>query len=141
MENQTSARPIEVETKLSGRTQVLALDYKIAALLCYAPIPFVCLIAPIVWLATEPKNNKQLRFHAVQALGIFVAALIFGVVNSVLTSVLVGILGVGILWLVGPAQGLISLAFLGLMIYAMYQIWNDKPFKLPVLGDIAEKNA
>lgn len=131
----------QVIEQLSGRTNVMSLDYKVAALLCYAPIPLLCLIAPIVFLKTEPKSNKLVRFHAVQSLAIAVSSIAIGVANGVLMSLLVSVFGFGILAIATPASSLISLGFLGLMIYGMYCIWTEKEFKLPVLGDIAEKNS
>jgi hypothetical protein len=54
----------------TGQTKVLNLNYNTAALLCY--IPTCCclinLIPCIIWLASEPRENKFLRFHALQGL-------------------------------------------------------------------------
>src|SRR5260370_41063672 len=56
-----------------GKTQVLGLDYKIAGMLCYLPPCLCCIdvIFSILWIATEPKENRFVRFHALKALFIF----------------------------------------------------------------------
>src|SRR5205085_1349071 len=47
--------------------------YNIAALLCYLPTCLCCvnLVPCVLWLATEPKENRFLRFHALQGLILF----------------------------------------------------------------------
>lgn len=47
-----------------GKTKVLNMDQNVGALLCYLPICCINLIFAIIWLATEPRENKFLRFHA-----------------------------------------------------------------------------
>lgn len=147
MNNPHSAKAMEQEqiseqnTVLSGRTQVMALDYKLASILCYTPILLISIVAPIVWLKTEPKANKQLRFHAIQGLAISLTAIGIGVLNGILMGVLVSILGLGVINLWALGSNLLSLAFLAAMVYGIYCVATNKPFKLPVLGDIAEKNA
>ena len=53
---------------VSGKTQTLGLDYNVAAGLCYIPLCLINPIVPIIWIVTEPKSNKFVRFHAFQAL-------------------------------------------------------------------------
>jgi uncharacterized membrane protein len=129
------------EVLTPGRTVKGNLDYKIASMLCYTPVFLISLIAPIVWLATEPQSNKLLRFHSIQGLLLFAAAVVLNILNSMVFGTLIGILG-GAAWhLLTFLSSAIGLAFLGLSIYGMYQTYQGNDFRLPVLGDIAQKNA
>ena len=124
----------------TGKTQVLGLDYNIAAMLAYLPICCVSLICSIIWIASEPKENKFLRFHALQSL------LLSG------ASVAVYI----VLWIVGAVAGRIFFAFglfvllveialaavfLILFIMGAVKGYQGQMWKMPVIGDIAEKNS
>jgi uncharacterized membrane protein len=64
----------------------LGLKSNKAATLAYTPIFPINLIAPAVWLITEPKNNHFVRFHSTQSLvlgvGYFVVAMTLGVVSA-----------------------------------------------------------
>src|SRR2546423_14232566 len=66
-----------------NKTKTLGFKYNVAALLCYLPTCLCCLnvIFGIIWLATEPKENRFVRFHAMQGL------LLFGV-NFVVSIIL-----------------------------------------------------
>lgn len=126
-----------------GKTKVLGLDYSVAGLLCYLPVCCVNLITSIIWLATEPKENRILRFHALQSL------LLTGVV--IVIWVIFMFLGVGmafspdavnvggslLLFLVRLVIGVILLI---LHIIGMVKAYQLQMWKIPVLGDIAEKN-
>lgn len=126
----------------SGRTQTLGLDYNVAALLCYLPLPPLNLAAALLWLISEPKANLFVRFHAIQSLmylGIFVALnIVVGFIGSLggipvigwLFAVISGILwfGVSAIWLVGSVLLIIKAK-------------DREMYKLPYLGDLAEQYA
>jgi uncharacterized membrane protein len=74
------------------------------------------------------KKNRFVRFHALQSLLFGVAALIIGLIFDYLPYVFfVGSL-LHLVWLIGA-------------IYAAVQAYNGKWFKLPVVGDMAYRNA
>lgn len=131
----------------TGKTKVLNLDYNVAGLLCYL-LPCLCLadlIFCILWLATEPKESRFVRFHAFQGL------LLFGV-NFVIW-IIFRFLGVGIAFGTGGVaqaggfglllllQMCVGVIMLVLYIICMIKAYQNQMFKLPVIGDIAEKNA
>ena len=93
----------------------------LAALLCY--IPFIALIAAIVFLIIE-KENKFVRFHALQS--IFLSAVLF--ILSIIPFV--NLLMVVIL----PLS-------LTLYIILMIKSYQGEKMKLPGVGDLAEKHA
>ncbi len=133
----------------SGKTQMMQLDYKVAGLLCYLPVCCIQVIAPILWLATEPKENRFLRFHSIQSL------LLFGVtvVVTIILWVLQGFLSVAssatnsggiacgggliilLLWSV------VGIGLLVLYIMGMVKAYQNQMWKMPVIGNIAEKNS
>ncbi|MDO8519603.1 MAG: DUF4870 domain-containing protein [Deltaproteobacteria bacterium] len=107
----------------------------VASLLCY-----VCtFITGIVFLVIE-KDNRDVRFHAWQAI-IFGAAAV-GV--QVLLSILGAILGTiasflgAIFAILSP---LIWLAFFIFWIIAMIKAYQGEKYKLPIVGEYAEKQA
>jgi uncharacterized membrane protein len=100
------------------------LEPNIAGLLCYVIAPFT----GIVFLVIE-KESRFVRFHAMQST-------IFGVAWFVLNLILNFIPFIG--WLVSLV---IMLAGLALWILLMLKAYQGEMYKLPVIGDIAEKQA
>lgn len=78
------------------------------------------------------KKNRFVRFHAFQALAWGIALVVAGIVLDVLDNFFFafGLIGnlLYLVWLVGA-------------IYSAVQAYNGKWFKLPVVGDMAYKNA
>jgi uncharacterized membrane protein len=126
-----------------GKTQTLGLDYNVAALLCYLPVCSINIIFSIIWLVTEPKQNRFVRFHALQGLLLAGAAIVLYIVIQVLAGVMVAaspFRGAG--WsIIALLQGAIGLGVLALSIIGMIKAYNNEMWKIPVLGDIAEKNS
>ena len=121
----------------SGKS-ALGLDANVAAGLAYLPVCGINLIMSIIILVTD-KTNKLARFHAFQSLlllgaGIvlyIVAALVIGVAAAANSSILI-MLG-SALWFV------VIIAIIGAMIFACIKAFMGQMFKLPVLGDMADK--
>ena len=105
-----------------GKTST-GLDPKVSGLLCY----LVGVVSGIVFFVLE-KENKFVRFHALQSIFSFVG---FFVINLVLAFVPV----------INIALPLVSLAELALWIILMVKAYQGEKFKLPVIGDMAEKQA
>jgi uncharacterized membrane protein len=114
------------------------LTDNIAGLLCYSPVG---LIADIIFLVAEPYNrNRFIRFHAFQSLFMAVAMIALVIVLMILGAVLAIIPVVG--WLIGL---LLWLAFtfgnLALWIMMMIKAYQMQTTKLPIIGDLAAKQA
>lgn len=120
----------------SGKT-ALGLDANVGAMLCYLPVCGISLIYSIIVLVME-KTNKMVRFHAFQSL-LLTAAYIVGVFALTIVGVVVsqvsGVLG----GLISLLPMLIVIAFLGLMIFGCIKAYQGQSFKLPVIGDMADK--
>jgi len=101
-----------------------------AAALCY----LLGLVTGIIFLVLEPYNkNKLIRFHAFQSIFLSVGVIIFWfAVGIVLVA-----LPFGFWWIFW----LIRLAFFILWLYILLQTYQGKKIVLPVIGDLAAKQA
>ena len=111
------------EKKNLGETSI-GMQPNLAGLLCY----FFGFITGLVFYFVE-KKNKFVRFHAMQSIVVFGS---FFVANLVL--LVLPVIGVVI-------GGLLSLLSLVLWVLLMIKAYQGEFFKLPIAGDIAEKNS
>lgn len=128
-----------------GSSPLGGMDPKIAAAISYI------WIVGVIFFILE-KENKFVRFHALQSI-------LFGVANSVIMFILAIVavvlslaFGIGGALVGGPLESLISLLvgliwllfwLLGLLmfaglIFAAYKAYQGQKFKLPIIGNIAE---
>lgn len=123
---------------MNGKT-ALGLDTNVGGMLTYLPLCGVSLIYSIIVLVTD-KTNKAVRFHAVQSLlltavyviGIIAVAMVGGILVAVTNS---GILGM----LVSLLYFAVIIGFLGLMIFGCIKAYQGSSYRLPVIGDMADK--
>jgi len=102
-----------------GKTST-GLQPNVAALLCYV----LGWITGLIFFLLE-KENKFVRFHALQSL------IIFGVIH--LASIIL------IFTIIGPVVlGMVSLA---LWIVLMITAYQGKKIKIPIVSDLAQKHA
>ncbi len=124
---------------MSGGKTALGLDTNVGALLCYLPVCLISLVYSIIVLVTE-KDNKFMRFHAFQSL---IISAIYIVVMVVLQVVGTGIAIATNSSILGLLFSLVTLvvvvAFLAAMIYGCIKGYQGQKFKLPIVGDMAEK--
>jgi uncharacterized membrane protein len=107
------------------------LSDNVAGMLSYLLIP------AIVFLVLEPYNKRRfIRFHAFQSIFLCLALFVLGIAMSILWHI--PFLGWLVLFLLWP---LISLAELILWIILLMKAYQGQMFKLPVVGDMAEKQA
>lgn len=99
------------------------LDPNVAAALSYA----LGWVTGLIFYLTEPEN-REVRFHAMQSIVVFGALSLICVLLQVIP--LLGILMV--VFLVIPVSAIIWL-------FLMFKAYNGEHFKLPIAGDIAEK--
>ena len=102
-----------------------------ASLVCY--IPFVGWIASLVILATKRfKHDRGVRFHAFQGLFLYIAWLLMDWVFDPI-FLLTG----ATRWFPRAAKLVILIGW----VVGLIKLSQDQPFRIPVLGDIAEKAA
>ena len=120
----------------------LGLDGNITALLCYL-IGIIGLI-----LAFIEKDNKFVRFHAWQSLLLGVGATVIAIVLAIVLAILGAVIAAvsqDMVPLVGILFGLVftvfGLAVFAAAVWAAIQGFQGNIFKLPVIGNFAEKMA
>ena len=104
------------------------LEENVAGALCYV----LGWITGIIFYIME-KENKTVRFHAVQSIIVFLPLMI---VVGILQVILLFIPFIG--WAISGLMGL--LVFI-LWLVLMFKAYQGEKFKLPIVGDIAEKHA
>lgn len=123
---------------MNGKT-ALGLDTNVGALLCYLPVCAISLIYSIIVIATD-KDNKTVRFHAFQSLILTVAYIVVVVVLSIVGGIVAGVTGSAILGsLFSLLTLVIALGFIIAMIIGCVKGYTGGSYKLPVIGDMAEK--
>jgi uncharacterized membrane protein len=114
----------------------MPMEENIAGMLAYFTI-----IPAIVFLVVEPFNrNRFVRFHSFQCLFAAVALVVIEVALVIVSAILhiipvVGFMVTAILW---PVWGLAVLCLWVLLVVKAYQ---HQMYKLPFVGDIAERQA
>jgi len=114
-------------------------DPKTASALSYV----LFFISGLYFFFTTEKENRFVRFHAMQSI-LFSAAwvVVFFVSNIIIISIssFFAVIGLSfMLKLVGVFSNLITLGLVATWIYSMYQAYQGHYWKLPIIGDMAEK--
>jgi uncharacterized membrane protein len=129
-----------------GEKSGVGLEPNIAAALSYI------WIVGLIFFFLE-KENSFIRFHAMQSilLGVlWTVAIILLVIVNVIIAVVFGVVAVAagdagpviglLIWLISVLVWLIvPLAYVALLIFTALKAYQGKTFKLPVIGNIAEK--
>lgn len=100
------------------------LDGNIAGLLSYA----LGLFTGILFLVLE-KDSRFVKFHAMQSILVSASLILINMISGFIPF---------IGWFLGLLVAPISFI---LWLFLMYQAYQGKFFKLPVIGDFAEKQA
>jgi len=99
-------------------------------------LAYVTFIPAIIFLVTAPYNQSRfVRFHSFQSIFLFVAVVAIQILLSIVTFVPFLIL------ITGPLHMLVALGALIVWIIVLLKANQGQMFKLPVIGDLAEKQA
>ena len=121
----------------SGKS-ALGLDANVAAGLAYIPVCLVGIIMSIIIIATD-KTNKLARFHAFQSLLLMALSIVLYIVATVVIGVAAAA-NSSILALLGSLlYFVVILGILGALIFACIKAFMGQIFKLPIIGDMADK--
>lgn len=124
-----------------NQASTFGLSPNVAALVSYIWIP----VTSIIVLATE-KQNRLVRFHAFQSLLMGLAMFAITILLSVLIGVLMLVAGA-----ISPYAGIvvsilsllvwlvIAVALLGVWILCLVKAYRGEKYKLPIVGNHAEK--
>ena len=135
--------PVQVSSQppaQAGKSST-GLDENIAALLSYV----FGWVSGLIFFLME-KDSRLVRFHAMQsillgaaAIVIFVVFWIVAVVSSLVVGYISGILG-GIVWIVMMlVGGALGIGIFVAAIISLIKAYQGQYFKLPVIGNYAEK--
>lgn len=103
------------------------MSENVASALCY----FGGVVTGIIFLILAPYNQSKLvRFHAFQSIFLFVGITALWIVSGIVLHFL--------FFFVAPILGLGGLV---IWLYMMYAAFNNNKVKLPIIGDLAEKQA
>jgi uncharacterized membrane protein len=92
-------------------------------------LAYITIIPAILFLVMEPySRNKNIKFHCFQCIGLFVASIACSIIMAV------PVLG----WIVGAVG---HLAVFVCWIMCVIKAFGGGRFKVPVIGDFAEKQA
>jgi len=133
---------------MGGGKTALGLDTGIGVLICYfgnlacgLPLGIVYSILVVV----QDQTNKVARFHAFQALFLLVLGIVLsipisiGVFAGIFVDAMIGLpLITGV---VGLISLVVTLAFLYFVVMAAIKGYNGEIYKIPVIGNFAEKYA
>ncbi len=112
-------------------TSAPGLTDNVAGMLAY-----ITIIPAIIFLVMEPyRRNRFIRFHSFQCIFLAVAVIAIHIALSMLAVVPF------LIFLTFPLHGLVSLAALVLIIFLALKANQGQMYKLPWIGDMAEKQA
>jgi len=121
--------PVNVQPAATG------LSSNVAAALAY----ILGFITGILFLVLEPhKHDRFVRFHAMQSILYSAAGIVFRIGWSILVSALMDVTAWAAMLLV-PVGLVISLGLFVFWIFLMYQAYNNREFRIPIIGAIAAK--
>jgi len=131
---------VQRRKNMESQKSAIGLDGNITAAIGY-PIGIIALILIFI-----EKDNKFVRFHAIQSilwgLAMTVVVFVIGILGTIIAlgaAAASSTLG----WIIGVIVTLLYLAWLlgalGGMIYAAVKAYGNQIFKLPVVGNFAEK--
>jgi uncharacterized membrane protein len=99
-------------------------------------LAYITIIPAIIFLVMEPYNkNRFVRFHSWQSVFFFVAVLAIQIALSIIAVVPF------MIFLTAPLHLLVFLAMIVLIVVLALKANGGQMYKLPVIGDLAEKQA
>jgi uncharacterized membrane protein len=101
-------------------------------------LAYITIIPAIIFLVVEPYNrNSYIRFHSWQCIFLAAAWIVIDVALTVFAKMFSFM---GVFWIFGLTP-LVSLAMFILWIMVLIKAFNGERYKLPIIGDLAEKQA
>src|ERR1700675_2233982 len=99
-------------------------------------LAYVTFIPAIIFLVVAPYNrNSYIRFHAWQSIFFNVACIVIDI--ALVIAGRLPFLG----WMTLLLWPLLGLAFLIIWIFLLIKAFNGERYRLPIIGDLAEKQA
>ena len=107
----------------------------LASALCYLLLP------AIIFLLVDPYNrNREVRFHAWQAIALAVALTVFNIAIAIIFSIFIAVTsGIGLV--IAPLLMLMHFGEVLLFIFVAVKAYGNQRIVLPLIGPFAEKQA
>lgn len=133
-ENSGATVPFPAQSSAGSQT----MDTNLVGALAY----FAGFITGIIFLVVDPyKNNSFVRFHAFQSIlfniawvGLWIVWMFVSIILSTITRGLFGLISL-------PVSLLFSFGGFAIWVFLMYQAYQQKLFKLPIVGKFAAQKA
>ena len=126
-----------------GKTSFMGLDSNVGAMLCYIANFLCCIgvILAIIFLVTE-KENRFVKFHAVQSLFLAGLQIVVGIVIGILGLILsLALNAFDMSWmawiLILGLRFILLIVFLILWIMGGIKAYGGQWYKLPIIGNFA----
>ena len=126
-----------------GKTSFMNLDSNVGAMLCYIANFLCCIgvILAIIFLVTE-KENRFVKFHAVQSLFLAGLQIVVGIVIGILGLILsLALNAFDMSWmawiLILGLRFILLIVFLILWIMGGIKAYGGQWYKLPIIGNFA----
>jgi len=130
-----AAKPPEVPAK-PGAESSTGMSANVAGLLCYV----ATWVTGIVFVVLE-KKSKFVKFHAWQSIMTFGILSVVQIVISILGSIALATFSLGLWGFVHVLNVILWVVIVGLWIALMLLAYSGKMWKLPWIGNWAEKQA
>jgi uncharacterized membrane protein len=99
-------------------------------------LAYITIIPAIIFLVVAPFNKiSYVRFHAWQSIFLFIAWIVIHIAMMFLS--MMPFFG----WFMWPLRMLVGLGLFILWIICLIKAFNGERFKIPFIGDLAEKQA
>ncbi len=120
-------------------TASAGMSNNVAGLLCY----ILGIITGIIFLVLEPyKNNRFVRFHAFQSIFFWVACCVIWMIWSwVIAGAFLSGGGLGSFGFLGLTFAFLRLLMFVCWIFLMVKAYGNEEYRLPIIGDLAAKQA
>jgi uncharacterized membrane protein len=111
----------------------LGLEENVEAALCYLGVWITGLIFYLI-----DDKNKLIRFHALQSIFVFLPLMVLGLIFGGFFGLFSYSAGWVFLWWI---SWIFWVLILILWLVLMFKAFQGEKFKLPIVGDLAEKNS
>lgn len=117
-------------------TAGLGMEENLASALCYIPI------VGLIFLLIDPyKNNKTIRFHALQSIYYFIAWIVVSIALAIVFGILYTALPYGVYSIIHLVSLFVRLAFVIGWIWMAVKAYQRERFEMPVIGPMAARQA
>ena len=125
---------------MSGGKSTFGLDANLVAMLCYVA-NICCYLGLILSIITiiQDKTNKLPRFHAFQSILLSALGLVIGIAINVINGVAMAANSSGLSMLIAVVAFVFGIGMLIAVIFTAIKAYQGQIFKLPIIGDMADK--